>query len=63
MPVVPMVPVVPAPVHLIDHLIEGGRMSDGAAIRGRSRGRRRAGEGYSDGHQRDDEDCTHFNSP
>ena len=32
-------------VHLIDHLIEGGRMSDSAAIRGRGGGRRRAGEG------------------
>ena len=63
MTMVMMAPPVVAPVHLVDHLIEGSRIADDAAVRGRGRGRRRSDEGESQGHQRNNEDCTHFNSP
>ena len=62
MPVMMAMVAVPPPVHLIDHLVGGGRMADDAADRGRGRGRRRADEGEPQGHQRNNEDCTHFNS-
>ena len=35
-PAVPVVPVMPAPMHLIDHPIEVGRIANGGATRGRS---------------------------
>lgn len=51
-----MTPPVMAIVHLVDHLIEGGRIADDAAVRGSGRGRRRADEGEPQSHQSNDED-------
>jgi len=62
MPVVTVVPT-PIPVGLVDHLVDVGGTGDGAPVRGRGQGRRRADKSDAQGHQRSDEDCTHFDSP
>src|SRR5215470_11723017 len=53
----------PAPVHLVDRLVEVGGVVNGEAIRGRGHARRHAGKADAQRHRRSDDDCTHWNSP
>src|SRR5262249_56710434 len=63
MPVVPPPPVpvvIAATIHLIDRLIEVGRLGDGCATCRRRQARRHAHNADAQADQCCDEDCTHF---
>jgi hypothetical protein len=50
----------PAPVHLIDPLVEVGSVVNGTAVDGRGQARRGTDQAYAQSDQQGQEHCTHY---